>query len=345
MSSSEPAGSLDVAVLLGDPREPYAYGVDGRFGEEDFEAVRQLQGALERVEGFRFTYLDDHGSLIDTLRDEPPDLALNLCDTGYRNVQRQELNVPALLEILGIAYTGSGPVCMSLCTDKALVRSLAVGHGIPVPNETFVDLQADPLVLPELYPALIKPNSADGSMGITEDCVVHDAVQAEAYLRRLAGELDRPQALIQDFLTGPEYTVGLVGNPDSGFTVLPPLVIDYSRLDPGLPPILSYGSKADPDSPYWKELRFRPAELDDLTFSRLVDHSAVLFKRLGCRDYARFDFRAGSDGEPRLLDANYNPTWSWDGKMALMAGYAGQDYAWLLRMILEAAALRCGLRA
>jgi D-alanine-D-alanine ligase len=342
-AQTERDAPLKVAVLLGDPRLPYAYGVDGRFGEEERMAVERLREALDGLDGFRFAYLDDHTGLIDTLRARPPALALNLCDTGYRNVQRHELNIPALLELLDIPYTGAGPVCMSLCTDKALVRALAVAQGIPVPNETFVDLTADPLVLPELYPALIKPNAADGSFGITADCVVADAPQAEAYMLWLRERLERPQALIQDFLTGPEYTVGLIGNPDDGITVLPPLVIDYSHLDPDLPPILSYGSKADPDSPYWQGLRFHPADLDDATYGRLVSHSTALFARLGCRDYARFDFRAGPDGEPRLLDANYNPTWSWDGKMALMAGYAGHDYAWMLRTILEAAARRCSL--
>lgn len=335
---------LSVGVLLGDPTLLYPYAANGRFGHEEIEAVERLKHALDRLDAYRFIYFDDHGRLLDDLRHEHLDLALNLCDTGFRNNWDHERNIPALLEILDIPYTGADPLAISLGTDKALVGAAARMLDIPVPNESYVDLTADPLALPTVYPALIKPNSSGGSFGITESSVVHDPAGAETYLRWLAPRLEVPEALIQDFLTGEEYTIGVIGNPDAGFTVLPPLVIDYSRLDPSLPPILTYGSKATPESPYWEKLDFHPAELDDVTRAALVNDCAKLFRRLGFRDYARFDFRNGADGVPRLLDANTNPTWYWDGKMAIMAGWAGYAYHDMLQLILEAAAARCGLR-
>lgn len=344
MSGRVLSPAVDVAVLLGDPRLPYPYAIEECFGAEEQDAVDRLKAALAVLDGFAFSYLDDHTTLLDELRRRPPSLALNLCDTGFRNNTARELNIPAVLEILDIPYSGADPACMSLTTNKWIVRVMAKSLGIPVPNEEFVDLDADPLALPALYPALIKPNLSDGSFGITENCVVHDAGEAERYLRWLAAKLERPAALIQDFLTGTEYTVGLIGNIGHGFIYLPPLEVDYSRLDPGLPPILSYASKADPDSPYWQKLRFRRAEIDEFSRGRLYDHCTLLFKRLGLRDYARFDFRAGADGEPRLLEVNTNPAWACDGKLNLMAGYAGYSYPRLLRLILEAAVDRVGLR-
>lgn len=334
---------LTIGVLSGDPTLPYEYGVDGRFSDEDREAVARVLETVGGIDGYAVEDLSDHARLVDALRDSPPDLALNFCDTGYRNLLRNEANVPALLELMDVPYTGAGPSAMHLCADKALVRLAAAAIGIPVPNEMLVDLHADPLSRPDMYPAIIKPNAGCGSLGVTRDCVVHDAGEAEAYLRYLADETDWQKALVQDFLTGPEYTLGLVGNPGQGFTVLPPLEIDYSRLDPNLPPILTYGSKADPDSPYWQALQFKQADLDEETHSRMVEHSTWLFERLGLRDYARIDYRAGADGVPRLLDANFNPTWNHDGKMAIMAGWAGHDYAGLLGMILDAARGRYGL--
>lgn len=337
------ASELDVALLTGDPRLPYEYGVDGAFGEDEQEAVRRACEALAGQPGLRVRLLDDHEQLIDTLRAAPPGLAVNFCDAGFRNRLALEADVPALLELLDIPYTGSGPACMGICADKALVRHLAAAHGLPVPNETLVDLTADPLPLPELYPALIKPNAGCGSLGVTPDCVVHDAAEADAWLRRLAADPAHDRALIQDFLTGAEYTVGLVGNPGEDLEVLPLLEVDYSRLPEHLPPILSYGSKVDPESPYWQALRFRQAELPEAVHAQMVDQAVWLFARLGFRDYARIDFRAGGDGVPRLLDANFNPTWSWDGKLAMMAGWAGWDYAELLGRIVGAARARHGL--
>ena len=344
MARRRKSGTLDVGVVLGDPNMPYPYSVDGRFGAEEIEGAQHVREALERLDGYSFRYFEDHERLIDDLRAHPPDLALNLCDTGYRNEWELERNIPAFLEMLGIPYTGADPMAISVSTDKAMVRWVAFAMGVPVPNEVWVDLTADPPTLPTAYPALIKPNNSGGSFGITEDCVVHDAVEAERYMRWLAGELQPPEALIQDFLTGPEYTVGLIGNAATGFTVLPPLVVDYSALGEDLPPILTYGSKADPDSKYWQKLSFRRADLDDATWGALVDDCVKVFRRLAFRDYARLDFRAGSDGIPRLIDANTNPTWYWDGKMAMMAGWAGHEYHDMMRLILEAAEARYGLR-
>ena len=337
--------TLTIGLLSGDPDLPYSYGVDGRFPDEDHAAAKTALDAVNTLAGYQGVALHEHARYFDDLRQKPPDLVLNFCDTGYRNLLHNEPNIPALLELLDVPYTGAAPACMGICADKALVRLLAASHGIPVPNETVVDLAADPFTLPELYPAMIKPNDGCGSQGVTPDSVVHDAAAADACLRSLAASAtgSHPRALIQDFLTGAEYTLGLVGNPDTGFTVLPILEIDYSGLDPELPPILSYGSKADPDSPYWQALTFKRAELDTGTEATLVEQAIWLFQRLGMRDYARIDFRAGGDGVPRLLDANFNPTWNADGKMAIMAGWAGYTYGDFLQLILEAARARYGL--
>jgi len=202
--SSGDKGELHVGVLLGDPRLPCSYTVEGDLGEEWTRSVERLREILPELPGYRFTYFDDHERLIEDLRGQKPDLVLNLCDMGYRNDWELERNVPALLEMLGIPYTGADPASIILSADKALVSLAAARMGIVVPNETHVDLTADPLVLPAAYPAMIKPNSSGGSFGIVEDCVVHDDVAAEAYLRWLAGQLDRPEAVIQDFLTGRE---------------------------------------------------------------------------------------------------------------------------------------------
>lgn len=334
-----------VAILLGDPRLPYAYGPDGHIDPEELNAVEALRGATERLRprGYRFTFHDDHSRMFRELEADPPDLALNFCDNGFRNILNLELHVPATLELMGIPYTGASPFCMCVCSDKALVRQLAASLGVPVPDEILVDVSAEEPTLPERYPALIKPNSADGSVGIHADCVVHSPDEARRYMRRLAGELRRPLVVVQEFLTGDEYTVGVVGNPATGFQVFPPLVVDYSALSSELPPILDYGSKVDPDSPYWQALRFRPAELEEDTLERIRGAVTTLFSRLDFRDYGRFDFRAGSDGVPRLIDANFNPTWFEDGKLSMMAGYAGLDYTGLIERLISTALARHGV--
>jgi len=76
--------------------------------------------------------------------------------------------------------------------------------------------------------------------------------------------------------------------------------------------------------------------------ARLVDYSSRLFERLGCRDYARFDFRTDAEGTTKLLEVNPNPGWCWDGKLNLMAANAGMRYPDLLGAVLQAAVERAG---
>ncbi len=345
MTATGGTAPVKLAVLLGDPRLPYSFSQEGRLGEEELEAARRLESALAQLERYRFSIFDDHERMLDDLRGARPDLVLNFCDTGYRNDWGLAAHIPALLELLAIPYTGSSPMAMYVSSDKELIRALAEGLGIAVPDQTFVDLTDRPLALPRSYPALIKPNIGAGSFGITEDCVVRDADEAESYLRWLTGRVTSPQALIQEFLTGAEYTLGVIGNPATGLMVLPPAELDYSAVDADLPHLFTYAGKFDPGSRYWRQLRHRRAELEEGTHAQLARDCTRLFKRLGFRDYARFDFRAGADGQLRLLDANPNPTWYWDSRMAMMAGWAGHDYPGLLRLILEAAARRYGIDA
>jgi len=334
----------DVTVLLGDPRLPDTVKRGGQFNAEDFETVQKLRDGLGELPGYRFTYRDNHASLMSDLRADPPKFVLNLCDERYNNDAFMELHVPALLEMLNIPYTGAGPSCLALCYNKALVRAVAETLDVPVPLETYVSPDDQSATIPSVFPALIKPCFGDSSIGITQHAVVHTPEQAITYIQHLRETLPGRPLLVQEFLTGNEYSVGLIGNPGLTMTVLPLLEVDYSRLNPDLPRILSYESKWEPDSPYWTQISYREAAVDEDLRRRLVDFSNLLFERLGCRDYARFDFRLDAQGTVKLLEVNPNPGWCWDGKMNLMAQFGAMRYADVLRLILEAAQERIAAR-
>ena len=328
----------EVAVILGDPQLPDPVKRDGRFNEEDAETVARLQTALAGIPEYRFRYLDNHATLMADLASRRPHFVLNLCDEGFNNDAFLEMHVPALLEMFDIPYSGAGPACLGLCYNKALVRGIAEAIDVPVPAETYFNSDDLAATIPSgVFPALIKPNFGDSSIGITQHAVVHTWEEAIAYLNNLRQQLPASAILIQEFLTGPEYSIGIIGNPGANCRVLPVLEVDYSRLDPELPRLLTYESKWIPDSPYWSQITYREARLDEDTRRKMTDYANILFERLGCRDYARFDFRADTAGEVKLLEVNPNPGWCWDGKLNLMAEMAGLRYADLLRLILEAA--------
>ncbi|MCB9544815.1 MAG: methyltransferase domain-containing protein [Myxococcales bacterium] len=341
----EPEAQGEVTVLLGDPRLPDPIKLGGKFNPEDLEVVERLKVALADLEGFEFKYFDDHKGLVKLLEERKPRFVLNFCDEGFHNDAFRELHVPALLELYGVPYSGAGPVCLGMCYDKALVRALAESLDVPVPAETWFHPSDQSATLPTVFPALLKPNFGDSSVGITAASVVHDERQLMERLDAIRSELPGRPILIQEFLEGAEYSVALVGNPGQGLQALPVLAVDYSALPADLPQILGYESKWEPDSPYWKHLRYVEADLPDVERQRLVDHSARLFERLGCRDYARFDFRAGADGTIKLLEVNPNPGWCWDGKLNLMASMQGWSYTELLEAVLRAALERTGALA
>jgi len=326
-----------MTVVLGDTSLPDSVKRDGTFNEEDLNTIERMKQALAELDGYTFAYLSNHASLMASLRNHPPQFVVNLCDEGFNNDAFLELHVPALLDMLGIPYSGAGPACLGLCYNKAIVRAIASSLDIPVPLETFFSPGDQAATLPSVFPALLKPNFGDSSIGITKDAVVHSPEDLLGYLEMLREDFPGCPLLVQEFLPGTEYSVGIIGNPGLSYHILPPLEVDYSELDPDLPQILGYESKWLPDSAYWTQVKYREAEIDEETRRKLFDYSNLLFERTACRDYARFDFRADARGRIKLLEVNPNPGWCWDGKFNFMAGFEGLRYADMLRMVLEAA--------
>jgi D-alanine-D-alanine ligase len=346
LPARKPRGKLqqiDVTVVMGDPRLPDTVKLGGAFNPEDMETIKRLKDALSELPAYKFRYLDNHATLDRDLSELRTDLVFNLCDEGLNNDPFKELHVPAMLDALGIPYTGGAPAALAACYDKGLVRAVAMTLDVPVPLETYVRPGDQGATLPSVFPALLKPNYGDSSQGITKDAVVKNEKALLDYLDKLRIEFPKRPVLVQEYLTGAEYSVALVGNPDQGLRALPLLEVDFSKLDPKLPKILGYESKWDPASPYWTQIRYQEAALPDQVQQQMIEHSMRLFERLGCRDYARFDFRADAKGEIKLLEVNPNPGWCWDGKVNLMAGFQGMRYSDLLGQILQAAVERLSI--
>lgn len=331
--------NLKTTVLLGDSSLPDKVKRNGQFNEEDFNTINCLKENLKKLKKYNFSYLSNHKHLMKQLMQDPPEFVLNLCDEGYQNDPFKELHIPVLLEMLNIPYSGAGPACLAICYNKSLVRSVAMQLDVPVPLETYVEPSDQTATLPSIFPAILKPNFGDSSIGITKNAVVHSAEELISYLNELKTMLPNIPILVQEYLTGPEYSVAIIGN-NGNYTVLPILEVDYSNLPSNLPPILGYESKWLPESPYWNSIKYKEANLKEDVYAQLVNHAILLFERLECRDYARFDFREDDQKNIKLLEVNPNPGWCWDGKMNIMAGFKGLSYDQFLDLILKAAVER-----
>ena len=114
-------------------------------------------------------------------------MVFNLCDEGHFNDPRKELHVPAILESMGVPYTGSGPQCLAFCYDKSLLRGLAREMGVPVPEAFLIKPQDSKFDVPLNFPVIVKPNCGDSSFGITARSVAYkpeDLINAVLEIRR-----------------------------------------------------------------------------------------------------------------------------------------------------------------
>jgi D-alanine-D-alanine ligase len=334
-----------VAVMLGDPTKPDALKPSCVFDDDDFYTIDQMKAALRELKGYRFTYLCKHDTMIQDLTKlkGKVDYIFNLCDEGFNNDPRKELHVPALLELLDIPYTGSAPQSLAFCYDKSLVRGVAKEMGIPVPDACFITSGDRTYDIGVTFPVIVKPNSGDSSYGITQKSIAHTIEELSDIISSLRTMIGYSQSLlVEEFLTGKDISVGIIGNPSGYYTVLPITEEDYSALPPELPRLCGYEAKWLPDSPYWKIVS-RPANLPEETEKVVVRCCLALFERLECRDYCRFDWRLDEHGNPKLLEVNPNPGWCWDGHLAKMAKYAGLSYPDMLGRVLKAAEERFGM--
>src|SRR4030043_1808743 len=337
----------NVVILLGDPSKIDILKPFYMFDDDDLYTIDQLKDSLRDIEknyNYKFHYLDNHETMIkDLIKMQEKgkiDFAFNLCDEGYYNDARKELHVPALLDILGIPYTGSEPQCLAHCYDKSLVRGIAEEMGIPTPQAFFIKSGDTSFEVPFEFPMLIKPNFGDSSFGITRRNVVYSIEKTINVISEIRDKLgyDTP-ILIEEFLSGKDLRVGIIGNFPDSYTVLPIIEEDYSELPADLPRICGYEAKWLQDSPYWK-IKSIPADLPADTERFIIDCSLRLYERLGCKDYARLDWRLTLKGEPKLLEVNPNPGWCWDGHLAKMAAIKNISYTDMLLTILKEAEKR-----
>jgi D-alanine-D-alanine ligase len=329
----------NVVVVFGDPRKNDSLKPCGVFDDDDMYTIDQLKGGLHGLENYSFKYLDNHDTLVTDLAKikSKTDFIFNLCDEGYDNDPKKELHVPAILEMFDIPYTGSGPQCLAFCYDKALVRGIAKDFGVPVPEGIVVKGEDTLFELPMDFPVIVKPNFGDSSFGLNQHsvCNSRDEVVRAIYDIREGLGYDKP-ILVEEFLSGKDLSIGIIGNPPENYTVLPLTQEDYSDLPEELPKLCGYEAKWIPDSPYWK-IKSSPADLPKETEELIIECSLKLITRLECRDYTRLDWRLNAKGNPKLLEVNPNPGWCWDGHLAKMAKIADISYSDMIAMILKSA--------
>ena len=320
--------------------------------------IDALTKALE-AGGHRVTFLEGDGTLYDRLREVRPDICFNICEGHFGDAR--EAQVPAILEMLRIPYTGSRILTLALCLDKPMTKRVLTYHNLPTPPFQVFERITEELDENMRYPLFLKPSREGTGMGITAQSIVHTEGELRSQMRRLFERYDQP-VLAERFIKGRELTVGVVGNLSSpvawrvpeneeaprisrGLHFFPPLEVDLDKYPAEEMGIYTSRIKVDLVENFYY---LCPAPLTTAQIEELNWLTAATFRVTGCQDVARVDFRLDSEDNlaPYILEINplpgLNPTYS---DLCIEAAADGMNYEELVNRILDEAIEREGLRA
>jgi D-alanine-D-alanine ligase len=330
--------------LAGDAEEEY----------DSQETVDAIVASLRSL-GHEVELLGDGEPLIRRLLNgNRPELVFNLAEG--RGIHRsREARVPALLEMLGIPYTGSDPLTLAAALDKPVAKTIVAAAGVTVPRGVVVErvqgAEGPKSQVPSPksgrsgmgpgtwdlglnLPLIAKPAFEGSSKGILRKCLIDDRTRLADTVEELLKAYQQP-ILVEEFIEGDELTVGIVGND-------PPQAIGIMRIVPQKEQrnfIYSLEVKRD-----WQDqVRYEcPAKISPADSKAVEQAALAAYKALGCRDVARIDFRLRG-GVPYFIEANPLPGLSpTSGDIVILAREMGIEHSELLRRILAAAVERHG---
>jgi D-alanine-D-alanine ligase len=298
------------------------------------ETVDGLKTAIEAL-GHMVVKLGGGREFLNTVLKEKVDFVFNISE-GLGNYRGREAQVPSVLEMLDIPYSGADPQCLAVCLDKNLTKKIVSWENIPTPRWVILEGQdqlkgTDWNSLP--YPAFIKPIWEGSSKGIRQNSLVREPADIASRATEILARYQQP-VLIEEFIPGDEITVGISGNT-------PPKVVGIMRVVPrerDINFVYSLEIKRN-----WEKLVDYecPAKLDKDILRYIEEFALKAFKVLECRDFARVDFRVSPQGIPYFLEINplagLNPHSS---DLCIMGRLTGVAYNELIAGILSAALKR-----
>jgi len=323
------------AIPPGLPEDYYA-----EFDEES--TVNAIAEALKRA-GCSVQLIEADENAYITFQNTRPHIVFNIAE-GLRGESR-ESHIPAILEMLGIPYTGSGPLTLAIALDKMLTQEILHYKGVSTPRHQVLTAPEDK-VNPHLrFPLIVKPIHEGSSKGIRNDSVVSNEEKLREKVAHIVKNYDQP-ALVEEFIDGREFTVGLLGNKNP--VVLPIVEITFKGLPEGAKKIYSYEAKWIWDTPEKPLEMFRcPAHVPGELSEKIGRVALRVFKILGCRDMCRIDMRVDESGTPYVLEVNPLPGMIPDPKahscLPEAARAAGFTYDQLICTILYHALERYGM--
>jgi D-alanine-D-alanine ligase len=326
---------LNVLVLFDVPYAPpngqdFREFMRGGEWRDERDVVRTLLKLGHAVKVFGIH--NDIAPLVELVQAEKPDVVFNLCES-FNADRKHEPNRTALLELLGVHYTGATPEGLSLCKDKGLTKKVLAFHDMRVPRFTVSSRNRPVRRTPKdfAFPGICKPLARESSEGIAHASIVRTEEECLERLKFLHERFDG-DAIVEEFIDGRELYVGVLGN--ERLTVLPPTELHFKQLPEGAPRILTYRAKWD--EAYRKKYGIDSESakgLDKSTRDDIAETCRAAYRLLKLRGYARIDLRLNEAGECVILEVNPNPSIKKADDFAWAAKKAGIGYDELIERI------------
>jgi D-alanine-D-alanine ligase len=326
------------------PSEPPDLPSDDLFAEwDDIHTIKAVEAAL--ASHHKVSLVEANLDAFENYRRLRPDLVFNIAE-GLHGASR-EAQIPAMLDLLGIPYTGSDPLALGLCLDKRRTKEILAHYGIATPQFAVVTSLGE---IPNRlrYPLMVKPTLEGSSKGVTDKALVENRQELVRQLEWVLNSYHQP-ALIEEFLPGREFTAALLGN-GSDLTVLPIVEINFDTLPAGVKPIYSYEAKwlwDQEEDPL--QIFTCPAKLEPLLRLQIEELCKSAFHALGCRDWCRIDVRLDAQGRPHVIELNplpgILPRPEQNSCFPKAARAAGLSYQEMILTVVDAAVTRLELPA
>jgi len=331
-SISEPPQLLHVGITYNLKKSNHD---DNEAEYDDITTIMAIKKALEG-KNCRVTLMEVDEELPVKLMKDKPDIIFNIAE-GIHGRGR-EAQVPALLNFYNIPYTGSDETTLCIALDKALTKRILSTYRIKTPKGQIITGEQNKLTGRFHFPAIVKPNAEGSSKGISDAAVVTNRKELKELVQKNIS-LYKQDMLVEEYISGREFTVGILGNGND-IHVFPPMELIYINQHNQYN-IYSYSVKQN----YKKFIRYKcPADISKDTETEIKNTSKKIYEVLSCRDFARIDFLLSPEGELYFIELNPLPGLAPGySDFPMIAEFNGMDYNSLVWNVLKSALKRYGL--
>ncbi len=318
----------DYKFKKGDPADANA--------EFDHPSTIDVIAEAISANGFKVKKIGNAVNLLEKIDNLGVDIVFNISEglTG----RNRESQVPILLEMAGVPFVGADALTLGLTLDKVMAKKIFIAEGIPTPR--FFEVSSPETLLNHdhcKFPLIVKPRFEGSSKGLSESSRVENTTELKKQVDFIIKTYKQP-ALIEEFISGQEFTVAIVGND------LPEIMpVVQIKIDGKLKLNDKFYTFARITSDRLEYIC--PAKITHELKKKLDALALKVYRSVECRDFGRVDFRVDNDGNPYVLEINPLPSLSTEDVFMLIAKNIGITYEQMVGKILNSALNRYGFPA